>query len=70
MQSLKWEIEDKKPCEAFCWLSNNTKECETVLAWWDYADGIEKIGHRGVVIKEASRNIKETIAGMHKHPWN
>ena len=70
MQSLKWEIQDENAYEGFSWLSNNTKEGETVLAWWDYADGIEKIGHRKVVIREASRNIKETIAGRQKYPWN
>ena len=57
IQSLKWEIQDEKAYEGFSWMSNNTKEGETVLAWWDYADGIEKIGHRKVVIREASRNI-------------
>jgi len=70
IQSLKWELQDEKVYEGFSWLSNNTKEDETVLAWWDYADGIEKIGHRKVVIREASRDIKETIAGMHAHPWS
>jgi len=70
MQSLKWEIQDEKLYEGFSWLSNNTEEGETVLAWWDYADGIEKIGRRKVVIREASRNIKETIAGRQKHPWS
>jgi asparagine N-glycosylation enzyme membrane subunit Stt3 len=70
MQALKWEIQDEKLHEGFSWLSNNTKEGEVVLAWWDYADGIEKIGHREVVIREASRNIKETIAGRHKYPWS
>jgi len=70
MQSLKWEIQDEKLYEGFSWLSNNTKEGETVLAWWDYADGIEKIGRRKVVIREASRNIKETIAGRQKYPWS
>ena len=70
MQSLKWEIQDEKLYEGFSWLSNNTKEGETVLAWWDYADGIEKIGHRKVVIREASRNIKETISGRQKYPWS
>jgi len=70
MQSLKWEIQDEKLYEGFSWLFNNTKEGETVLAWWDYADGIEKIGHRKVVIREASRNIKETIAGRHRYPWS
>ncbi len=70
MQALKWEIQDEKLYEGFSWLANNTKEGETVLAWWDYADGIEKIGHRAVVIREASRNIKETIAGRHRYPWS
>lgn len=70
MQSLKWEIQDEKLYEGFSWLLNNTKEGETVLAWWDYADGIEKIGHREVVIREASRNIEETIAGRQKYSWS
>ena len=70
MQSLNWEIQDEKLYEGFSWLSNNTKEGETVLAWWDYADGIEQIGHRGVVIREASRNIEKTIAGRQKYPWS
>jgi len=69
-QSLKWEIQDENAYDGFSWLSNNTKEGETVLAWWDYADGIEKIGHREVVIREASREIKETISGMHEYPWS
>ena len=69
IQSLKWEIQDEKAYDDFSWRSNNTKEGETVLAWRDYADGIEKIGHRKVVIREASRNIKKVIAGMHEHPW-
>ena len=68
IQSLKWEIQDENAYDGFSWLSNNTKEGETVLAWWDYADGIEKIGHREVVIREASRDIKETIGGMHCTP--
>jgi len=69
-QSLKWVIQDENAYDGFSWLSNNTKEGETVLAWWDYADGIEKIGHREVVIREASREIKETISGMHEYPWS
>lgn len=69
--SLKWHIRDQKAVEGYHWLANNTEENVTVLAWWDYADAVEEFSHRKVVIKEASRNIKNTIDGMHKYfPWS
>jgi asparagine N-glycosylation enzyme membrane subunit Stt3 len=72
MQSLDWLMSDSKAVEGYQWLANNTEKDATVMAWWDYADGIEKIGHRGVVIKEASRSIKNTIAGYVApgKPWH
>ncbi|HSD57610.1 MAG TPA: hypothetical protein VLB04_05460 [Methanotrichaceae archaeon] len=72
MQSLDWFMSDSKAVEGYQWLANNTEGDATVLAWWDYADGIEKIGHRGVVISEASENIKHTIGGysMPGRPWS
>ena len=72
LQSLNWFLSDTKAVEGYQWLANNTEQNATVLAWWDYADGIEKIGHRGVVINEASRNIKDTIAGYTdpEKPWH
>ena len=72
MQSLDWLMSDSKAVEGYQWLANNTERDATVLAWWDYADGIEKIGHRGVVISEASREIKDTIAGYADpgKPWH
>ena len=72
MQSLDWLMSDSKAVEGYQWLANNTERDATVLAWWDYADGIENIGHRGVVINEASRNIKDTIAGYADlgKPWH
>jgi hypothetical protein len=69
-QSLKWELEDEKLYEGFAWLSTNTEDGETVLAWWDYADGVEQIGQRNVVIREASRDLKGTIAGRQQYPWS
>ncbi len=59
MQSLDWFMSDPQALEGYQWLANNTESDATVLAWWDYADGIEKIGHRGVVINEASRENQE-----------
>lgn len=72
MQSLDWFLSDSKAVEGYQWLANNTEEDATVMAWWDYADGIEKMGHRGVVINEASRNIKNTIGGYadSSKPWH
>lgn len=71
MQSLDWFLSDSKALEGYQWLANNTESDATVLAWWDYADGIEKIGHRGVVINEASESIKQTIGGysVPGKPW-
>jgi asparagine N-glycosylation enzyme membrane subunit Stt3 len=72
MQSLDWLMSNPKAVEGYQWLANNTESDAVVLAWWDYADGIEKIGHRGVVINEASRKIENTIAGYAdpKKPWH
>lgn len=72
MQSLDWLMSDPKAVEGYQWLANNTERDVAVLAWWDYADGIEKIGHRGVVINEASRKIKNTVAGYEdpRKPWH
>jgi len=72
MQSLDWFMSDSKAVEGYQWLANNTERDATVLAWWDYADGIEKIGGRGVVINEASRRIKNTIGGYTYpgKPWH
>jgi asparagine N-glycosylation enzyme membrane subunit Stt3 len=71
MQSLDWFMSDSKALEGYQWLANNTEGDATVLAWWDYADGIEKIGHRGAVINEASESIKQTIGGYSTpgRPW-
>jgi hypothetical protein len=63
MQSLDWLMSNDKAVEGYQWLANNTEEDATILAWWDYADGIKKIGHRDPVINEASRKIQNTIAG-------
>ncbi|MHB8120284.1 MAG: hypothetical protein ACYDHX_16445, partial [Methanothrix sp.] len=72
MQSLDWFMSDPKAVEGYQWLANNTERDVAVLAWWDYADGIEMIGHRGVVINEASRKIKNTVAGYAEpgKPWH
>ncbi|VVB65114.1 Uncharacterised protein [uncultured archaeon] len=72
MQSLDWFMSDSKAVEGYQWLANNTERDATVLAWWDYADGIEKIGHREVVINEASRKIENMIAGYADpgKPWH
>lgn len=71
MQSLDWLMKDPKAMEGYQWLGNNTEKNAVVLAWWDYADGIEKIGDRRVVIREASQEIKNTIAGYADatKPW-
>lgn len=71
MQSLDWFLSDSKAVEGYQWLANNTESDATVLAWWDYADGIEKIGHREVVINEASESMKQTIGGYSTpgRPW-
>jgi len=58
MQSPDWQFRDSKAVEGYQWLANNTENDSVVLAWWDYADGIEKMGHRGVVIREASQKSK------------
>lgn len=72
MQSMDWIMGDAKAVEGYQWLANNTEGDATVLAWWDYADGIEEIGHRQVIINEASREIKNTIAGYQdpRKPWH
>jgi len=72
MQSPDWQFRDSKAVEGYQWLANNTENDSVVLAWWDYADGIEKMGHRGVVIREASQKIKNTIGGYQDpgKPWH
>ena len=74
LQSQDWLYfaNDSRGAEGYQWLANNTEEDATVLAWWDYADGIEKIAGRGVVINEASWRIKDTIAGYAhpRKPWH
>jgi len=72
MQSLDWIMRDSKAVEGYQWLANNTDSDVTVMAWWDYADGIKEIGHRRVVINEASREIRNTIAGYaySAKPWH
>ncbi len=72
MQSMDWFLKDSKAVEGYQWLANNTEKNAVVLAWWDYADGIEKIGNHGVVIREASKEIRNTIAGYEDatKPWH
>lgn len=72
MQSLDWIMADAKAVEGYQWLANNTESDATVLAWWDYADGIKEIGHRQAVINEASDEIKNTVAGyaFSGKPWH
>jgi hypothetical protein len=72
MQSLDWFMGDPEAAEGYLWLANNTEEDATVLAWWDYADGIEEIAGRGVVINEASWRIRNTISGYidPRKPWH
>ncbi len=72
MQSLDWFMSDSKAVEGYQWLANNTDRDATVVAWWDYADGIKKIGQRRVVINEASKRIENTIAGYADpgKPWH
>ena len=74
MQSQDWLYfaNDSKGAEGYLWLANNTEEDATVLAWWDYADGIEEIAGRGVVINEASWRIRNTISGYidPRKPWH
>ncbi|NMB86212.1 MAG: hypothetical protein GYA29_08225 [Methanothrix sp.] len=72
MQSPEWLFRDSKAVEGYQWLANSTENDAVVLAWWDYADGIEMIGHRGVVIREASQKIKNTIGGYQDpgKPWH
>jgi asparagine N-glycosylation enzyme membrane subunit Stt3 len=72
MQSLDWIMSDSKAVEGYQWLANNTDSDVTVLAWWDYADGIKEIGHHQVVINEASREIRNTIGGYEYSgkPWH
>jgi len=67
---INWLINDQELKEGFLWIAENTASDARVLVWWDYADGVVEIGHRDVVIREASREIKWTIAGMHKYPWS
>jgi len=67
---MNWLASDQKLRDGFLWIAENTASGVRVLAWWDYADGILEISHRDVVIREASREIKWTIAGMHKYPWS
>ena len=55
--TTKVEIIDENAYDGFSWLSNNTKEGETVLAWWYYSGAIEQIGHREVVIRAAPRGV-------------
>ncbi len=71
MQALEWQTQDPKSLEGYQWLANNTDSNSTVLAWWDYADGIKEVGHRKPVINEASENIKQTIGGYTTpdRPW-
>jgi len=72
LQSLDWFMSDSKAVEGYQWLANNTESEAKVLAWWDYADGIRKIGQREVVINEASRKIANTIGGYTDpgKPWH
>ncbi len=70
MQAFKGHINESEVVEGYQWLADNTKGDATVLAWWDYADAIAEVGHRKVVIKGASREIKGTIENMHRHPWS
>jgi len=75
MQSPDWQFRDSKAVEGYQWLANNTENDSVVLAWWDYADGIEKMGHRGVVIREASQKSKILsvdikILGSRGISWN
>jgi len=72
MQSMDWFLSDSKAVEGYHWLANNTESDATVLAWWDYADGIETISNRRAVINEASRSIKDTIGGYTApgKPWH
>jgi len=72
MQSLDWMMRDSNAVEGYQWLANNTENDTTVMAWWDYADGIENIGKRDVVIKEASKSIRNAIAGYQDptKPWH
>lgn len=62
LEAVKWHIGGPEAEEGYQWLANNTEDDATVLAWWDYADGIQALSHRKVVIEEASENIKDTIA--------
>lgn len=72
LQSPDWIFSDPKTAEGYQWLANNTETDAAVLAWWDYADGIEKIGNREAVIDEASKNIRNTIGGYMDpgKPWH
>jgi len=72
MQSLDWFMNDPKALEGYRWLANSSEDYATVIAWWDYADGIEEISHRKVVINEASKSIEKTIAGYadSAKPWH
>jgi asparagine N-glycosylation enzyme membrane subunit Stt3 len=70
LRSLKRHISESKVAEGYKWLANNTEGDATILAWWDYAANIQTLSHRNVVIKGASRNIKDTIESIHKHSWS
>jgi len=59
LEAVKWLIGGPEAEEGYNWLANNTESGTTILAWWDYADGIQAISHRKLVIKEASENIKD-----------
>jgi len=67
---VNWLAGDQELREGFLWIANNTPSDARVLVWWDYAYGVVEIGHRDVVIREASREIRWTIAGMRKYPWS
>ena len=71
LEAVKWHIGGPEAEEGYQWLANNTEDDATVLAWWDYADGIQALSHRKVVIEEASENIKDTIAPYNSpmRPW-
>jgi len=72
LQSPDWILRDSKAVEGYQWMANNTESDATVLAWWDYADGITGVAHRQAVIAEASREIRNTIGGYTdpSKPWH
>jgi len=71
LQAYEPSVQNPESLIGYHWLANNTEDNATVLAWWDYADGIKEIGNRKPVINEASENIKQTIAGYSTpgKPW-